>query len=598
MDCFLHTNGLFGPVPAGPFRPHPTRMQLRFTLSSLCLAASLLGGPRPASAQTTYSIAPVTGFTDDVVVNGPAPATASATNPVDVGFPGVRWCYTAPTYTDPLGAAPQTALPASGLINSLLTPGLQFQLAPYTGLNALRIVGTGTGTLQLVVPQVANDVYVLAACGNGASAVAFTVAFTDGTTQGFNASVPDWYGGANAAIAGVSRVNFDTDDIEDNTADPRLYQVRLALAPANIGKLVQSVRFAKTSATVAPALNVLGLSLGLVCGLPAGSLVASAATVCPGGPVTLLVLALGIGGGYASQWQASVDNGLTWTDIAGATGPGYTANPLVSTRYRLRATCGTQAVLLGPVAVAVATQVARLSYGPARFCRDAPTNPVPTFAPAGGAFSAPAGLALDPATGTVNLAASAPGTYAVQYAPVGPCAVPATSSLTVVAPDQPTLRYDRRAYCRGGQAGVPAVAPAGGTFAAPAGLVLDAGTGRPDLAASVPGTYRVTYTSAGPCPGTALDTIRIQGAALPVFPNVITPNADGQNDLLRLRLTDISAFRLQVFSRWGRRVYETTDLTQGWTTTGNGPGTYYYEVEYTDCANAPQHYKGWLEVVK
>ena len=568
----------------------------------LLLFSIWLGLRRPAArAQplTLYQPVAVSGFTDDVVVDGPRPAAQSATNPVDQGVPNVRWCYTAPSYRTLFGAAPVSALPATGLINSGRTPGLHFQLASYVGRNSLRLAGTSTGALTLATPQPAAAVYVLAACGNGSSPVSVTVTFSDQTTQTFAAVVPDWYGGANYAIQGVSRVNFDTNVIENNTTDPRMYEVRLPLAPANAGKLVQRLTFAKTSARPAPILNVMAISLELPCALPSGTLTASAGPVCPGQPATLTALLMG-GRSSNSQWQASTDNGMTWADIPGATQLTYTTAPLTSAQYRLRIACPTSSALLGPVSVAVTTAgpPATLAYAQASVCQRDGSGPAVVFGPGGGRFSAPTGLALDAATGRVAPAASVPGTYAVTYTAPGLCPGTATATLTVRAPVVATVAFAASVFCTAAANPTPVAQPLGGTFSGGAGLALDAATGTIDLARTPAGTYPVAYSIAGNCGSTATTEVTITSSTPPVFPNVITPGPDRLNQSLTFRLTGVREYTLQVFSRWGRLVWQSHDPTQAWTADESTAGTYFYRVVYTDCTNRPQAYRGWVEVIK
>lgn len=574
-------------------------MNTFFTRISLLTTLSL-GGIIPGLAQTIYTPATLTGFNQDIVANAPGTVASSTTSSMDQEVViGTNWCYASPSFVSPTGQQPGTSLPATGLITSAVTttPGLPFQLASYSANNSLRIPGVGSGTLTLATPRAASTLYVLAASGSGDSpAIITTVTFTDQTSQLFVLNVPDWFGGTNAAIAGVSRVNYDNNTVESNTADPRLYQLPLQLLPANAAKLVQSITFNKTAA--AAVLNVMALTLSQPCTLPAGTVQASAASVCPGQPVQLSLLSLGIGGGYTGQWQASTNNGTTWTNIAGATTIPLTVNPLVSTRYRFQASCGTQVVLLGPVAVAVSATPATLLYSQTTACANAASLPAPTVTPAGGVFSAPVGLSINPATGVVTPGTSTPGTYAVAYTTGSTCNTPATAAVTILPAPAVTLAFNGAAFCKAGAAPVATFAPAGGAFSSGAGLLINAATGVIDLDNSTNGTYAVTYATAGQCPGQATASLTIQGNKAPTYPTVLTPNGDGANDVLALKIADVSNFSLKVFSRWGRLVYEGTNAAQGWNPATNSGGIYYYLVEYTDCAGRAQRERSWIDVVK
>jgi hypothetical protein len=225
------------------------------------LLLGTLGLGASATAQAAFTPVAVTGYNADVVANGTGSVISSTTDDVDGGAVGNRFNFMAPTFIGSTGVAPTTFLPATGLVTSTTTSGLTFQLAAYTANNSLRINGAGTGTLTFTAPQAASDVYLLATSGNGASAFTATVTFTDATTQVLSGlTAPDWFGGtSNVAIAGFGRVGRDNNLIQNNTTDPRLYQIRLTLLAANATKRIQSISVAKT-ATLG-ALNIMGVSI-------------------------------------------------------------------------------------------------------------------------------------------------------------------------------------------------------------------------------------------------------------------------------------------------------------------------------------------------
>jgi gliding motility-associated-like protein len=571
-----------------------------------CLLGGLVGASQLASAQITYTPAAVTGYSADVIAEGTGTVASKTTNTIDRGNATVKWCFANTTYVNPTGATPVRALPANGLLTSAVTttPGLTFQLASATGNNSLRLDGAASGTLTLVTPAPATEVVMLATEGNGSSAgKTFVVNFTDGTSQTFtNQVVPDWFGGANPAYVVGSRVSYVDNSIDNATTDPRLYQVRLALSAANLGKLVGSITTSKTSTD--PVLNVMGVTLGAACqGTPnAGTAVAAPATICPGQQVALSPSGASAAGGITFQWQSSTDGGATWANIAGATGATYIGTPSITTQYRVILTCTGQSATSAPATVTVGAGTTAVAYGtpagPVTFCASG-TQAVVAASPAGGTFSAPTGLSINTSTGTLNLGASTAGTYTVTYAPpAGSCAGPATTTVTVLPAAAVSLSFSGTTFCKSGAAPVATAAPAGGTFSSTAGLDINATTGVINLANSTNGTYTVTYATAGQCGGTASARITIQGNAAPVYPTVLTPNGDKLNDELKLKIADVQNYSLKVFNRWGRRVYEGTNAAEGWNPADNGPGTYYYQVEYTDCAGRAQLARNWVEVVK
>lgn len=76
-----------------------------------------------------------------------------------------------------------------------------------------------------------------------------------------------------------------------------------------------------------------------------------------------------------------------------------------------------------------------------------------------------------------------------------------------------------------------------------------------------------------------------------LFPNVITPNADGFNDEFRLLIetTLVSDFELSVYNRWGARVYVSGDPLEAWEGKTNGDrdrheGIFFYTTRfYHEC---------------
>ena len=72
----------------------------------------------------------------------------------------------------------------------------------------------------------------------------------------------------------------------------------------------------------------------------------------------------------------------------------------------------------------------------------------------------------------------------------------------------------------------------------------------------------------------------------PFIPDAFTPNNDGNNDNFRIFANcDIQDFEMNLYDRWGSRVFTTTDWQTGWSGEYNGnilqPGVYVYYIKYT-----------------
>ena len=102
------------------------------------------------------------------------------------------------------------------------------------------------------------------------------------------------------------------------------------------------------------------------------------------------------------------------------------------------------------------------------------------------------------AAGTIALATpnavNTSGTYYIKGTTASGCSDIQPVTVTINALPVATITYAGSPYCATGTATVTLTGLGGGTFTAPAAVVINAVTGDIDLAASTPGTYAVTYT--------------------------------------------------------------------------------------------------------
>ncbi|MEO5645257.1 MAG: gliding motility-associated C-terminal domain-containing protein [Bacteroidia bacterium] len=83
--------------------------------------------------------------------------------------------------------------------------------------------------------------------------------------------------------------------------------------------------------------------------------------------------------------------------------------------------------------------------------------------------------------------------------------------------------------------------------------------------------YTLMVTDSSGC--TAFDTVTVYvdiSCGELYFPNAFSPNADGQNDVLYVRGNCIRLLDLQIYNRWGEKVFETTNPASGWDGTWRG----------------------------
>ncbi len=151
-------------------------------------------------------------------------------------------------------------------------------------------------------------------------------------------------------------------------------------------------------------------------------------------------------------------------------------------------------------------------------------------------------------------------------------------------------------------------APCAGLFQwLPTDGVNNAQIATPVIQPTESATYYVEITDLFGC--TATDSIRINvvdPASLECtafLPNAFTPNYDGLNDFFGIdnpyALTDFIS--LEIFDRWGNRLFFTTDPFIRWNGTFRGvevnPGVYLYKVNYR-CGGQPRQQMGQVSLLK
>jgi len=159
--------------------------------------------------------------------------------------------------------------------------------------------------------------------------------------------------------------------------------------------------------------------------------------------------------------------------------------------------------------------IATIAYAGSPYCATG-TTAVTQSGQTGGTYTSTAGLVIDPTTGALNLATSAPGTYTVTYSFTnGTCPNTTTASVTINALPIANIAYAGSPYCATGTASVTQTGQAGGTYSSTAGLSINAATGVINLVTSTAGTYTVTYNfTNGTCPNTTTTSVTID--ALPI----------------------------------------------------------------------------------
>jgi len=230
--------------------------------------------------------------------------------------------------------------------------------------------------------------------------------------------------------------------------------------------------------------------------------------------------------------------------------------------------------------------IGTFSYGSVAYCQDEETNPSPILAGEAGTFSAtPAGLSIDPATGIIDLANSAAGSYTVinAIAATPECAA-VNFETTVVISATPVFTIvggcENNVYSL-------TVIPAAGTFDAseasyswsgPSGLV-DSGVGVFSIVPAVEGTYTVTVSTASSC--VDAQSFPVDSTSCFIQRGISPGDSDKNNEF---DLTALNVKHLSIFNRYGQEVYSRSNYTKEWVgqdKKGNElpTGTYFYSIE-------------------
>ena len=114
------------------------------------------------------------------------------------------------------------------------------------------------------------------------------------------------------------------------------------------------------------------------------------------------------------------------------------------------------------------------------------------------------------------------------------------------------------------------------------------------------GAYEVSLTviTNHECEDTYLYEITVHPDFAVFMPNAFTPNGDGLNDTFKVKGIGVKKYLLQIFSRWGKMIYESTNLEDEWDAADVPGGTYIYVIHATTLLDKPIEERGSVTVVK
>lgn len=115
--------------------------------------------------------------------------------------------------------------------------------------------------------------------------------------------------------------------------------------------------------------------------------------------------------------------------------------------------------------------------------------------------------------------------------------------------------------------------------------------------------YTVTGYDANGCASTNTVFVQVEYICGEYFvPNVFSPNGDGVNDFVNLHNACISTYVLQIFDRWGEKVFETSDPNNSWDGTFRAKpmdtGVFIYQATGFDLKGDPFSVKGNVTLLR
>ena len=565
----------------------------------------------------------VTGFNHDVIAESGTSSLTTTTIPLDGVTVSNKVMYSVAFRT-------ANGFGGGGIAdNGLVTDAAgSYQLAPYTGNNALLLQRTQAGDLTLTTPAKFSALRVLCFSTEGVSAVNVTLTFTDATTTAAltNYSLGDWFNNTtNLVLSGFGRCTRATpaSGADAYPTNPRMYYINVPLTCANKDKLLQKITFTNvtTAGTNAPYPNAVFFAVSGIASSVTTAI--TNATCTTNGSATLTL------NGFTTPTTVS------WNTVPVQTG--VTATNLPAGTYQATITDGGGCVTVQSVTIALTNSLSMTAHADTSICNGASFN--------AGTISNAASYSWTPTSGVSNPAIANPvlsptttTTYTVTGT-TGSCSISKTFTVNVQAAVTLALHVDTT-ICNGASFNAGTVSNATTYSWSPTAGVSNPAIASPVLSPTTTTTYTVTATtgncsnvktlkvtvlpgvtvSAGPgasifegssyqlqgsgtagiylwTPATGLSATNIlnpiatplqtttynlkitntQGCSnsanvtIEVIPycvkpmNAFTPNNDGSNDTWFI--TNGSCLKratVQVYNRYGSKVFESQDYKNDW----------------------------------
>ncbi|WP_162054416.1 ice-binding family protein [Pontibacter pamirensis] len=224
-------------------------------------------------------------------------------------------------------------------------------------------------------------------------------------------------------------------------------------------------------------------------------------------------------------------------------------------------------------------------------------------------WSVPAGWTITTGQGTEEITVvTGEGAGAVAVVAISGCGSSQETSLQVnsVPIAAPSTIFDRSTPCEGLVYEVEVEAVAGATtytWGVPTGWTIMSGQGTPRITVTPgesTGVISVTASN-GSCSSDPISIVPNNDLAKPdvSFPNVFSPNNDGNNDTWIIQnLQNYPQHELVILNRWGNEVYKSKSYKNNWNGDNLSEGTYFYVARLRMCDGSDKAFKGFVTIVR
>lgn len=328
--------------------------------------------------------------------------------------------------------------------------------------------------------------------------------------------------------------------------------------------------------------------------------VATDTIVCPGDSATLVAFITGGGAPYGSIWTI----GGTQLGVGGI----YSTGALTqTTTYTITVTdaCGSAPGTANGIALVLPYTPLIVDLGTDKTVSCPNDNALLTANVSNGvgAYSYVWGAGVTPAnpSNTGNVTPSATTTYTVAVTDICNYA-PVTDTINVIVPVYPAVVVSGSidtAVCKGNTVLMTVIAQDGnGSYTylwQPTTASGDTGIAN---SAMIDANTIFIVTATDGCGNTGFDSIvvSLRKDCEVIIPNVITPNGDATNQYLVIENIELfPQTKLEVFNRWGNRVFQSDNYDNKWDGGNLSAGTYFYTLDLGEDFEAR---KGFFQLMK